>query len=260
MRQGSTKYSLYSRAMRTIDIRTTQNVAIEYSLASLGERALAVAIDLIIVSGAYLLLVTLVVQIFGRLATQIPLQVYALYLPIVSFIGYTFFMELLGHGQTLGKRLIGLKVMRIDGEEPLLSDYLLRAFFQLADLLFSSGVLGALLISSTPRRQRFGDLAANTTVIKVRTPVSFQLDDILRISSIDNYQPRYPKVRQLSEEDMLLIKTVLSRHQRFNNTAHERAVDELVEGIRHRCGLQPQGENKIEFLRTLIKDYIVLTR
>lgn len=246
--------------MKTIDIRTTQNVAIEYTLARLGERGLAVAIDLIIVVGVYLLFITLLLRAFDSLATQIPLSVYTLYLPITTFIGYCFFMELLAHGQTVGKRLMGLKVMRIDGESPLLSDYLLRAFFQLADLLLSSGVLGALLISSTPRRQRFGDLAANTTVIKVRTPASFQLDDILRISSIDNYQPRYPEVRQLSEEDMLLIKTVLSRYQRYSNAAHIQAVNELVEGIHQRTGLQPRAEAPVEFLRTLIKDYIVLTR
>ncbi len=246
--------------MKTIDIRTTQNVTIEYALATLGERFLSFFIDLVIVIGMYLVLIFLFFNALGRAAANLPAVVYGFFLPLGLFVLYYFLTELLLHGQTLGKRVTGLKVVRIDGQEPGLSDYLLRAIFHMPDTLISGGVLGALFISSTPRRQRLGDLAAHTTVIKARPTRSFRLEDILRISSLDDYEPRYPNVRQLAEADMLLIKTALGRYERYPNAAHRAAIDELVAVIGERAGLYPQGQHKVDFLKTLIRDYIVLTR
>ena len=246
--------------VKTIDIRTTQNVTIEYALANLLERFLSFFLDLIIVAGIYLVLFLLFAKALGEVLASLPVSFYFFLIPFGLFVLYYFLTELLLHGQTLGKRVTGLKVVRIDGQEPGLSDYLLRAIFHMPDTLISGGVLAALFISSTPRRQRLGDLAAHTTVIKARPTRSFRLEDILRISSLDDYEPRYPNVRQLAEADMLLIKTTLNRYEHYPNAAHRAAIEELVAVIGERAGLHPDRQNKVDFLKTLIRDYIVLTR
>lgn len=248
--------------MKTIEIRTTHNVSIEYDPATLWERLVAVIIDIIIVSALYLLLVVLVISsTSGNTADADQGWMWFLgLLPISGFILYHFLSEVLANGQSWGKRAMNIKVMRLDGKQAGLSDSLLRAVFYLVDGIFTLGILGAILISSTPRHQRLGDIAANTTVIKLKPGLYFDLDDILRINTLDNYEPMYPAVRQYSEQDMLLIKNVLYRYRRYPNDVHRQTLIELADRIRAQLGVEDDGRHPVDFLDVLIRDYIVLTR
>ncbi|NET36890.1 MAG: RDD family protein, partial [Cyanothece sp. SIO1E1] len=185
--------------------------------------------------------------------------VYAL-LPICMFMIYQLLSEVLADGRSWGKKIMSLKVVRLDGEEPGLSDYLLRAVFHLVDTLMSVGILGALLISSTRQRQRLGDMTANTTVIRTKHQVQFALEDILRINTLSNYEPQFPEVRQFNEQDMLLIKGVIARCSKYQNAAHQKALNELVQTVCGKLEVTEVPKDKIKFLKTLIRDYIVLTR
>jgi uncharacterized RDD family membrane protein YckC len=248
--------------MQTIDLKTTQNVTIEYELATLGERMLAVIVDLVIVGIAYFLLVAIISAAFSTGAwSGMQAGVLGFVIPLACFLIYSFLFELLSHGQSLGKKALSIQVVRLDGEEPAPADYLLRAVFYFVDLLATAGILGGLLISSSPKRQRLGDMTAGTSVIKMNASNRFGLGDILRISSLEDYEPQYPEVRQFSEEDMLLIKNTIARYQRYPNEANRNILQDLATQL----GLQldaPREEtrNATEFLKTLIRDYIVLTR
>lgn len=167
------------------------------------------------------------------------------------------------NGQTIGKRAQNTKVVRIDGKPIALSDLLLRAVLLIGDYFFSFGILGALLISTTDKRQRLGDMAAGTTVIKMGTDRRFRLSDILNINTLENYTPQYPQVKQLSEDDMLFIKNIIIRFQKYPNGSHAEAIDELYVHLKKVLDIKlnlTYTNEKIEFFRTLIKDYIVLTR
>ena len=74
-------------------------------------------------------------------------------------------------------------------------------------------------------------MTANTTVIRVKHTIRFQLEDILNIDSIQDYEPKYPQVQQLSEKDMLVIKNVITRYRSFHNEAHIDAVNSLVKRL-----------------------------
>jgi len=248
--------------MQTIDITTTQNVTIEYELATLRDRFFAFFIDVMIIGTAYFILFLTIISIWPDLFTgSSHLQTFfTQFFPIGCFVFYQLFSEILGNGQSWGKKMMGLKVVRLDGKEPGLSDYLLRAIFHIVDSLFTFGVLGALLISSSTKSQRLGDMTANTTVIRIKFNLRFQLEDILKINSLDDYEPTYPEVRSLSEKDMLLIKKTIARYQQYRNGAHERVVNDLVTKLMGLLDIVEKPKNKIEFLKTLIRDYIVLTR
>jgi len=168
--------------------------------------------------------------------------------------------EIIADGQSWGKKAMGIKVVRLDGQEPSLIDYLLRAVFLIVDVLLSVGILAALLISSSNNSQRLGDMTANTTVIRVKFGFRFRLEDILKINSLDDYEPAYPEVRRLSEKDMLLIKTIITRYRKHRNQAHREVINDLVQNLTKRLDILEPPKNKIEFLKTLIRDYIVLTR
>ncbi len=243
--------------MANIDLITTQKVSIQYEIAGLRDRAIAFVLDFFIV-----------LFVLGFLAAGMAmLELYRVYeyiffvilIPIRVF--YTLFSELFFNGQTIGKRAIGIKIMKINGKELDFTDHFVRWAFRMIDIWFSAGSIAATLVSSSQNGQRLGDLATGTAVIKLRSSLQFQLSEILNISTLENYEPVYPSVNMLTEADMILIKNALTRHDRYGNKAHQFA---LIETVQHLCQtLQIRYESIVDqrvFLRTLIKDYIVLTR
>ena len=244
--------------MQTIEIRTTQNVTIEYELASLRERFFAIFIDSLIVGSFYFVMLMILSNLIGE--ALFNYSAFISLLLIGMFVLYQLFSEILADGQSWGKKAMGIKVVRLDGKEPGLGDYLLRAVFHIVDTVVSLGIMAALMISSSNKNQRLGDMTASTTVIRIKFNLRFQLEDILKINTLEDYEPTYPEVRRLSEKDMLLIKTIISRYRKYRNKAHQEVIDELVENLILQLDIAVQPRDKIAFLKTLVRDYIVLTR
>ncbi len=242
--------------MRTIDITTTQKVTIQYELASLRDRALAYIIDFLVVMGSVLILRLFFIGAFGDGSSSI--FDYLIFYPLLIF--YTLLLEYFNDGQTVGKQVVGIKVVKLDGKSPNFSDYVTRWMFRVIDIYLSLFSIGSLLISSSDRAQRLGDMTANTTLIKVRFHLRFKLNDIEKISTLDEYEPQYAQVRQLNEDDMLLIKNIIMRVQKYPNQAHQDALNRLITDLMLRLDINEKPRDKIDFLKTLIKDYIVLTR
>jgi uncharacterized RDD family membrane protein YckC len=244
---------------KTIDITTTQNVTIEYELAPLRERLLAWGLDLLLIAFACFIIAQVAQVIFGALGESGGILL-AIVLSAGFFLYFIFF-EIWNAGQTPGKKALGIKVVRLDGKDPEWGDVVLRSILYILDALLSLGVLGSLLIKTSPKAQRMGDMAANTTIIKLlSTQYQYRLEDILNISSLQNYTPLYPQVRVLTEEDMIFIKTVLTRVARYPNAAHEAVVIDLVSHLMPLLGLEKTPANRLDFLKTVLRDYVVLTR
>lgn len=243
--------------MKTIEINTAQKVTIQYELASLGNRFLAYLIDAVVIG---LVIVFLFVLGEGTIETRSTMNLYVYLLLMPSFIFYTLVSEIFMHGQTLGKRIMGLKVVKLNGDAPTTHDYVMRWMFRILDYWLSLGSVGALLINASPKSQRLGGLLSGTTVIRTTAQRNFSLNDILKISTLDTYEPSYTAIRQFSEQDMLFIKRVLERERRHPNAAHKKAVKKLAQHVAEQLNItHPPKEHDI-FLRTLINDYIVLTR
>lgn len=247
--------------MQTIDITTTQNVTIEYELAPLRDRILAFFIDLLIIVFGYLIVIYTLMSTLGTILEDglVGNAVFGL-MPIILLMGYQFLSEVLANGQSWGKKAMKIKVARLDGLEASTSDYLLRAVFHIVDTIFSGGVLAILFISSSAKNQRLGDLTANTTVIKLNSDMRFSLPDILKIDSLTDYEPQYPEVTRLTEQDMLVVKNAIKRYQLYKNQAHAVIISEVTKQVSEQLNITQVPKNKVEFLKILIRDYIVLTR
>jgi uncharacterized RDD family membrane protein YckC len=245
--------------MPNIDIRTTQNVTIEYELASLRDRFFAFLLDFFIYSVAMMVCWQVVILLVGDAITEWGGAVISMSY-MVGLLVYHLASDMVGNGQSLGKRALGIRVLRLDGLEPGMGEYLLRSILLLLDFTFTAGALGGILIGSTYKHQRLGDLAANTTVVRNTGQLAFRLNDILKINTLENYEPQYPAVRQMTEADMLLIKNLLGRYQQLQNDAHATAIKEAAVNICQQLNIQSPKGNHVEFLKTLIRDYIVLTR
>jgi len=247
--------------MSSIDIQTTQNVTITYELAGLKDRFAAALIDLgiiILINIGILYLVYLVIgALFGEDGS---LMMIVQFIPIVTYMGYHLISEITANGQSWGKKGVGLKVIRLDGEEAGLSDYLLRAVFHIIDTIFSAGIVAILGISSSQHKQRLGDMTANTTVIKLNASKTVGLADVLKISTIKEYEPIYQDIKHFNERDILLVKSALTRYKQYPNQAHKQAIIMMANRFSELLELVETPKNKIHFLETILKDYVVLTR
>ncbi|MDZ4822396.1 MAG: RDD family protein [Flavobacteriales bacterium] len=246
--------------LKAIDIRTTQNVTISYELAYLRERILAFLLDFIFIAVGILVLMFIfnLVSFFDDWDSGWKYFQYLIILPIRSF--YTLFFESVCHGQTPGKMILRIKVVKLDGKQPQFFDYLMRWTFRLIDVWMSFGILGSLLIVSTDHGQRLGDIVSNCTVVRVQSRLVIGLNDIMKIDTRSNYTPVYQGIRHFREEDILIIKQTIERYNQFRNESHRSAVLELCTVMKEKLNIENLPQNKIEFLKTLIKDYIVLTR
>ena len=243
--------------MKKIEITTAQKVSIQYELASVANRFTAFAVDIVIWIGILIFLNFVRMAVFQYSEANMYFS-YLIQLPTVLF--YTFVSETLLDGQTLGKKIVGLKVVKINGDPASAFDFLIRWSFRFIDIWMSAGSVAALLISSSDYNQRLGCILSGTTVIRKKSNKSFKLEDILNIKSLENYEAKYPEVTKLSEEDMLFVKKVLEQASRFRNKAHEEAIHQLTEKIAALLDIKIIPSNKIEFLKNILSDYVVLTR
>lgn len=245
--------------MKTIEIPTLQNVVIQYEQASAFSRFVAALLDLLIVSVGWFVvyLALLYTEVLDFLASGVV----AVFSWLLFYLLYHMVCDVWNAGQTPGKSILGIQTVRLDGRPLQWGDAFVRAILLFLDGMFSGGFIGILFIQTHPRSQRLGDIAAHTTVVNVRSVRSINLSDVLNISTAENYTVTYPQVRQLSEPDMLLVRTVLLRWQRYPNAAHQQAALRVAEQLANLLQVpQPKTADTYDFLETLLRDYIVLTR
>jgi len=238
--------------MPHIDIQTTQNVVIEYEAASLRDRIVAFFLDLFVMGASFSIFV-LVNELFFKSGTLF----YFFIAPI--FIFYSLVSEVFNNGRSIGKLALGTQVIRFDGQEARLNDYLTRWVFRTVDIILSFGGLASIMISVTKNNQRLGDFVANTVVIKTKPTYTVTLENVLKKKSAEGYEPSYPQVMQFSEDQMLVLKSTIDRYQKYPNESHTEAVLLLASRLAVSMGI-PVPKKKLDFLKQVLKDYVILTR
>ena len=176
----------FIEAEETLVIETPERVPLAFGLASIGNRFLAVAIDhfiqyltVFIVAWAFLT-ASGIGNPFARINAsavleEMPKWTIAILIIVVFllFAGYFVFFEWLWNGQTPGKRLMKLRVIREDGRPitlwEALARNLLRIFDTVPGLVIPIYSVGLIAVFASRRDQRIGDLFAGTVVIRERT-------------------------------------------------------------------------------------------
>lgn len=237
--------------MDTIKIRTTQNVEVEYAIASVGDRILAFLIDSVIIFGWMLVCIL----VFAFVVAPIdPSKTVLIGLAILAMIPFTFYhlvSEMFMGGQSIGKRAKDVKVIKLNGQSPTIGDYLLRWIFRPLDIMFY-GVGAIATIVITGKGQRLGDLAAGTSVIKT-TPV--RKANPFQVKLEEGYQIVFPEVAVFGDKDMALLRRLLYKAMEHRN---ETLLASIAERTRTVMGVAPELSDR-DFLKTVIKDYHHLT-
>jgi uncharacterized RDD family membrane protein YckC len=232
--------------MQKVTIRTAQNVLIDYPVAGLLHRILAFIIDIFIL-GTYAIVVLFIIVQSGM---QEQWMMLLFYFPMFF---YDLFFEILMNGQSLGKKALDLRVVRVDGSNPTIGNYLLRWLLKPIDILFS-GSVAVTCILLTRFGQRLGDLAAGTTVVKLVSVGNVTSQQI--IQQLDEaYEPVFTQVTQLSDQDINLIKKALEVNRTHGNM---QPAIQLETRIKSLLGIESDMP-AVKFLYTIIKDYSHLT-
>lgn len=255
--------------MKSIIFESAQHVKVEFELASTFQRVAAALID-ITAFFIYFLIVMAALGLgdfFSSAGTRMFVILLIIKLPwILYFPLVEFFMK----GQSLGKYALGIRIVTIDGESPGLKEVFTRWLFR-GDFFWISadalvliwagiGVVGAIFSATSPKGQRLGDVMAGTVVIKNNASVKYSYQQIDEIKNNENYTAVYPNVIRLTDEDMLLIKNTILRVQKYPNNETKNFAIQLANKSAELIGLEETPPQRLQFLQTLLQDYIVLTR
>ena len=237
--------------MSELQINTTQNVKIKFTAAGVGERMVAFIIDTVIKIG-YLLLLNKVFGVFEGMDewSQIGINT-VLSFPVMF---YTLALETFLDGQTLGKKAIKIRVVKIDGFQATFSDYVVRWFFRIVDVwLFG---IGFFVIIFSKKLQRLGDMAAGTGVISLRDKVNISHTILENLKT--DYKPTYPNVIKLSDNDARIIKDTFIRARALKDYATLiKLRNKLIEVV----GIKDVKQSSdIEFIDVILKDYNFYTQ
>ncbi len=148
--------------MRSLAIETPEGVVFSYELATPAARALAWAVDFAaIATGGYLL--GKVSEALGAVSRDWA-SAFSVALYFFLSLAYGMVLEWRWHGQTIGKRLFGLRVIDAQGLRLQFSQIAIRNLLRLVDMLPLPYLVGGIAALATQKCQRLGDLAANTVV------------------------------------------------------------------------------------------------
>lgn len=231
-------------------ILTGQFVRISLTPASIGERLLALLADFVVIT-AYFTGIGLLFERFisPHIGSNVELLL-VLGIIIIPGILYPVLCETLNRGQTIGKRLLNLRVVNADGSSPGLGAALLRWLLLIIEgpVTVGSGLLVALL---SRNHQRIGDFAAGTLVIKEKNyrKIQVSLDEFDYL--MQNYQPVYPQAADLSLEQIDVIRRTLDSRTKDR----PRRIALLAHKIQKLLAITPHSPNLESFLHTLLRDY-----
>ncbi|HQV54373.1 MAG: RDD family protein [Chitinophagaceae bacterium] len=269
--------------MAVIKVPTNFNIEVDFEVPEFYRRLLSLFID-VLIEYFYLRIAGEIFSSIERSGgwgrdSQYNMQAIGLllFLPILL---YHPIMEITMNGQSLGKKIMGIRVVNEIGGRPGISQFLIRWLLRVSDLwiailLFivlsnpnflenaesTFMVLAGLaflitdivLVVSSKKGQRIGDILAKTILIRINTKGN--IEDTVFIDVADSYVPSYPQIMQLSDKDINAIKSILETSRKKNDyNMAESACYKIKSHLKIESTLPP-----FDLLDTLLKDYNYLS-
>lgn len=236
--------------MQTIRITTSQNIDIDYEVSGVADRIAARLIDMAV------FIVVFVLGLIGFTIigpkTDVRFVIILLIIIYASlFVFYDLVCEIVMNGQSVGKRIMKIKVISLDGARASLGQYLLRWLFRIVDFTLTSQLCGLICIIVSDKKQRVGDMVAGTTVIKTKPRILISNIDFTPVA--DDYEPQFEQVTQLKEKDIIVLQEVIRNYFETGNSV---VVYNAAARIKELLSLKsPTGMDDLAFLQTIVKDF-----
>ena len=236
--------------MNEFQIETAQNISINQNAANVLDRILAFLLDTLVLVAYTIGVIILLQYIDLDMADSWSIYLVAT-LPVFL---YYFLVELFTDGKTIGKSLLKIRVVRLDGGKPSFAHYLIRWILRIVDISMTTGGVAILTILLRGKGQRLGDIAAGTTVISEKVKVT--LANTLIADIPDDYIPQFSQVTVFKDREIQHIKEMYYAAKRNGN---HKVVLKLSEKIKEVTGIQTDL-NAMEFVDIVVKDYNYYTQ
>jgi uncharacterized RDD family membrane protein YckC len=254
--------------MATVQINTAFNVALDFEIAPFHKRLLAYIIDFALLA-SYLFAMKYLLYDQLNLSSEKSTGFDILIISTPMLL-YSLITELLLNGQTIGKKLMRIRVISLEGGEPSFGQFVLRWITKIFEwpflfgyiyassysliayifITFFLGIAVVITILVTPKQQRLGDLSAGTVVVDAKSSMSINDTIFIDVNSA-NYKATYPEVMRLSDNDINTIKTVLTQARKNNNHDICMRVEYKIKDV-----LKVESKlSSIDFLEKLLEDY-----
>lgn len=269
--------------MAAIKVPTSFNIDVEFEIPEFYRRLISLLIDMLI-EYFYLRIAIEIIDSIARNSNRFDsdseynIQAIAILLFLPIFI-YHIVLEITMNGQSIGKKIMGIRVVNENGGRASISQFLIRWLLRVSDLwiallfilLISNPefrdaettivILAALaflitdivLVVSSRKGQRIGDILAHT--ILIRTNPKANIEETVFQEVADNYVPSFPQIMQLSDKDINAIKSILETAKRKGDFNMAFSASEKIKAhLQINSPLPP-----IDFLELLLKDYNYLS-
>jgi len=257
--------------MAVIKVPTSFNIDVEFEVPEFYRRLLALIID-IAIEFFYL---KIIAEIIDR--AELDFIGFLFLLPI--FV-YHVVMEITMNGQSAGKKIMGIKVVHENGGRASISQFIIRWLLRVSDVwmvalifvlaagigfghdtettililaVFAFLVTDIVLVISSKKGQRIGDILAHT--ILIRTNARASIEETVFQEVADTYTPVFPQIMQLSDRDINAIKSILETARKKGDYAMAAtASDKIKSHLKIDSSMSP-----FDFLDVLLKDYNYLS-
>jgi uncharacterized RDD family membrane protein YckC len=249
---------------------TPENVELRYPIAGVGSRLVAASIDYtilvvgeIVISFAVVFFAALLARLFplpspdspaGATAASFASIGFAVILIFLAWWGYFVLFELIWNGQTPGKRMLGIRVVRADGQSLSAGTSLVRNALRAIDVFLLIGVLVMLLDGAS---RRLGDFAAGSLV--VREPRRAGADELERVHIPPAPADRvdvFPNPGGLTMQHYILVRDYFSRRDRMPDARADALAADLARRLARALDV-PLGEvgDANDFLATAARAF-----
>ena len=256
------------RFLKQVRFQTPESVELEFALAGIGNRSLALVIDYLLwwLLLALLLLVGASVaepltnalrNLLGLSARTIEIWLSSIAIAILFsvYVGYFVFFELSWQGQTPGKRFTRIRVVDDAGRPPNLQQATLRSLLRpIDDTLF----IGFFAILIGKQEKRLGDMVAGTIVTREQNPARAAV-----ITTGAEAQSLVPQLLQasnvsaLTPQDFAIVREYLQRRRDMFSTARIETCRQIAYAMKEAIALEeiPEGVTATQFLEATYLAY-----
>lgn len=263
--------------MSVVRVATHFNIELDFNVASFGRRLVAWLVD-VTVQVLYLYFAgDLLRNLFATGHSGQMRTLAFMLLVVVPVLTYHLVCEALMNGQSVGKKLLGVRVVAANGGRPSLGQFVIRWLIRASDYsilmmiisiplaqYYGTNIVWAfgfallllaadIVLTNRKSGQRLGDLLAQTLVIE--TNEKQKIEDTVFLEVAPDYVPSFPQVMKLSDRDMNTLKSIYDTARRRDDSL----MAETAAGkIRHHLKIETPL-SAFEFLEVLMKDYNYLS-
>ena len=269
--------------MSAIKVSTNFNIDLEFEVPEFYRRLIALLIDFLILF-FYVKISEAIVDAIERdsdwwsLDARYNIHWLKLVVQFMPLLLYHAVCEITMNGQSIGKKILGIRVVNENGGRASISQFLIRWLVRdiwfililmvglyreyegkkfdstfLIIVVLAYFIIDIVLVVSSKKGQRIGDILAKT--ILIRTDPKGNIEETVFREVADNYVPSFPQIMQLSDKDINAIKSILeTARKKTDYHMAEAASSKIKAHLRIESSLSP-----FDFLDVLLKDYNYLS-